>query len=131
MLNRSYFFKYTLTIAILFLCGCLKTSTDEYQLGTTAYQKADYDKAIEHYELAMTSYLESFGEAHAKVARTYNALGLAWKSKGNHDKAIKYFAFALASSLKAFGETHHEVAIVRGNLGLVLHQKGRYNTAIN
>ncbi len=111
------------------------------------YQKGDYDKAIQAFELALSSDLKNYGQAEPNVARTYNALGLAWDKQGNYDQAIKYHELAAASAIKAFGVDHNEVALasnlktfgedhskiaqVYNNLGLAWYQKGEDDRRLN
>jgi tetratricopeptide (TPR) repeat protein len=59
------------------------------------YTLAQYDKAIEYFEKALSSDLKTFGEDHPQVAIYRNNLGQAWYAKGEYDKAIEYFEKAL------------------------------------
>ncbi|MCP4264066.1 MAG: tetratricopeptide repeat protein, partial [Candidatus Brocadiaceae bacterium] len=52
------------------------------KLGSAWYSKGEYDKAIEYYEKALKSDINTFGEEHPQVAIRWNNLGLAWHSKG-------------------------------------------------
>ncbi len=100
--------EYDKVIAILNTVLSLKPdSTDALNnLGLAWDSKGDYNKAIEYYEKALQSDLNTFGEEHPNVAIRWNNLGLAWDSKGEYDKAIEYYEKAL-KSFKNAGLLHN------------------------
>ena len=75
---------------------------------------ANYDKAIEFYEKALKSDLNTFGPEHPKVATRWNKLGLAWYSKGEYDRAREAYKKAL-QIFKRAGLTHR-MKLVEDNL---------------
>ncbi|GJL74059.1 tetratricopeptide repeat protein [Nitrosomonas sp.] len=91
---------------------------------------ANYQKAIEYFELSLASGLKTYGENHPQVATTRNNLGGAWRSLGENHKAIEYLELALASVLKTYGENHPHVAATRNNLGSAWDSLGEYHKAI-
>ena len=98
--------------------------------GLMADTLGEYNKAIEYYEQALASDLNTYGEGHPKVAIDRNNLGSAYQALGQVDKAIGYYKQALASDLNTYGEGHPEVAIRRNNLGGAYDALGQYNKAI-
>ncbi|CAC9614956.1 hypothetical protein [uncultured Gammaproteobacteria bacterium] len=100
------------------------------QLGLIYHTLGKYKKAIEYYELALKSDLETYGEDHPDVARDRNNLGGAWHSLEQYEKAIGYYELALKSDLKTYGEDHSDVAIDRNNLGSAWYSLGKYEKAI-
>ncbi len=105
-------------------------ATYRNNLGAAWKGKGNYDKAIEYYEKALKSDLETFGEDHPNVATYRNNLGATWKAKGEYDKAIEYYEKALKSDLNNFGESHPKVATRWNNLGEAWRAKGKYDKAI-
>jgi tetratricopeptide (TPR) repeat protein len=93
------------------------------QYGLILHTLGQYDQAIEYYEKALASDLETFGEAHPNVARLWNNLGLAWDSKGEYDQAIEYFEKALASFQKA--GLAHNAEVVQGNIENLHREMGK------
>ena len=98
--------------------------------GFMSYTLGDYDKAIDYFELALASGLNTFDPDHPQIAIHRNNLGLAFGSKGDYDKAIECYEQALATGLKTFGPVHPQVAIYRNNLGSAWDSKGDYDKAI-
>ncbi len=101
------------------------------KLGTTAYERGDYDKAIAYFEKALASDRNTLGENHPNVAENYTNLGLAWLAKENYGKAIEFYEKALKVDIRAFGENHPKVAIDQNSLGFVLYRSGNYDKAIS
>jgi len=100
------------------------------EYGSILHDMGYVNKAIEYYEQALTSDINTYGENHPQVATYRNNLGSAWKQKGELDKAIGYFEQALASDINTYGEDHPNVATERNNLGLAWQGKGELDKAI-
>jgi tetratricopeptide (TPR) repeat protein len=99
-------------------------------LADLAHTLGEYEKAVEYYEQALASYLNTYEENHPGVAISRNNLGATWDSLGKYKKAIGYYEQALASDLKTYGEDHPDVAIDRNNLGMAWLALGEYKKAI-
>lgn len=100
------------------------------ELADLAHSLGDYIKAVEYYEQALASYLNTYGEEHPDVAISRNNLGATWDALGEYKKAIEHYEQALASDLKTYGEDHPDVAIDRNNLGMAWLALGEYERAI-
>jgi tetratricopeptide (TPR) repeat protein len=88
-------------------------------LGHAWNSKGDSDKAIEYFELALASDIETFGPNHLNVAEVKNNLGLAWENKGNLEKATEYYGQALKLYETKLGLTHPSTLQVKENLDVV------------
>ncbi len=100
------------------------------EVGKAYYSLAQYDKAIEFYELVLESNLTTFGEDHPNVVHSWYNLGITWYAKAKYDKAIEYFEKMLKSEIKTAGEDHPNVAISRNCLGITWYAKAEYDKAI-
>ncbi|MEE9345805.1 MAG: tetratricopeptide repeat protein [Methylococcales bacterium] len=98
--------------------------------GTLAQILGRYSEAIDYFEQALTSDLNTYGEDHPFVARDRNNLGLTWDFLGEYQKAIEYYSLTLTSDLNSFGEAHPFVAIGRNNLGSAWNALKNYPKAI-
>ncbi len=128
----SYAAEYDKSIAILNTVLTLypENTTALNYLGVVWNAKGQYDKAIEYYEKALTSDINTYGEEHPNVAIEWNNLGETWRAKGQYDKAIEYYEKALKSDINSFGEEHPSVARDWNNLGGAWHSKDQYDKAI-
>ena len=100
------------------------------QAGIIKEKLANFKKAIEYFELALTNCLNTYGEDHPRVAGIRNNLAMTWQSLGKYQKAVAYYEKALVSFLKMFGEDHPIVVKVRFNLGKVWQELGEYQKAL-
>ena len=107
-----------------------KNTSYLYQAGLINKTLANFQKAIEYYELALANDLKTYGEDHPNVATERNNLGVVWKSLSQYQKAIEYYELALASDLKTYGEDHPNVATYRNNLGAAWLSLGDFQKAI-
>ncbi|HRB98406.1 MAG TPA: tetratricopeptide repeat protein [Nitrosomonas sp.] len=85
-------------------------------LGRVYSDIAQYQKAIEYYELALASDLKTYGEDHPMVAIRRNNLGKAWNSLGQHQKAIGYYELALPTLIDKLGPDHPNSVLGSNNL---------------
>jgi tetratricopeptide (TPR) repeat protein len=99
--------------------------------GTNAYNKGDYNRALEEFKKAVIISESLYGKEHSKTANCYNNLGVVYGNKGDYDKAISNYKKALAIDLKALGPEHQGVAIDYNNLGVTYRSKGDYDRAIS
>jgi len=93
-------------------------------------------KAIELYNLALESDIQTYGESHSEVATIRNNLASALKARNQPEdltKAIELYNLALKSDIQTYGESHPNVATTRNNLANVLkirNQPGDLTKAI-
>ncbi len=66
----------------------------------------------------------------AKLALSYNEIGLAWASLGEHKRAVEYVGQALGIDEEYYGERHPNVAITLNNLGSAWRALGEYKKAV-
>jgi len=95
------------------------------------YIKGEYDKGLEHLEMALNVGLNKLGKEHLQVAKSYNAIGTINAIKANEDDAMEYFNMALFILKKQFGEYHRKVATTYDNIGAIFEQKSDYFTALD
>ncbi len=84
--------------------------------GLIANILGQYGKAIEYYELALASDLNTYGEDHPDVAIRRNNLGSAYQALGQYGKAIEYYELAFATFRKFFPSDHPNIKTVQENL---------------
>jgi len=99
--------------------------------GYISYLLGSYKKALDYYEQALTSDLQTYGEDHPVVARVLNNMGLVWYSLNKYQKAIECFERALASHLRTYDPDHPDVARIKNNLGGVWDSLGEHQKAID
>ncbi|MEO5357584.1 MAG: tetratricopeptide repeat protein [Nitrospirae bacterium YQR-1] len=80
---------------------------------------ANYKKAIECYEQALSIDKAAYGDKHPTVAIRLNNLGAAWKHCGQFSKAIEFYNQALSIDKSVYRNNHPKVAIRLYNLGAV------------
>ncbi len=88
----------------------------------------DLTKAIELYNLALESDIQTYGESHSEVAATRNNLAGALETRNQPKdliKAIELYNLALESDIQTYGESHSEVAATRNNLAGALRTRNQ------
>ncbi len=116
------------------LRASLDTTNVEWQLETGLFIDnyiANYDKALEYYNLALRNAIAQYGESHEDVATSYNNIGFVLDSQGNYNEALNYHQKALEIDLQIYGESHPDVATSYNNIGNVYYYQGNYNDALN
>ena len=101
------------------------------ELGVIEDRLANHQRAISHYEQALSIDLEVYGERHPQVAIFLNNLGEVWRKLGEYQKAIDYYEQALSIDREVYGERHPDVARDLNNLGLAWKSLGEYQKAID
>ncbi len=98
--------------------------------GSILHDLGEYKKAIEFYEKALKSNINTFGKDHPKVAIRWNNIGAAWQALGEYKKAIEFFDLALKNNINTFGKDHPKVAIRWNNIGAAWKALGEHKKAI-
>jgi len=101
------------------------------EAGFMAHILKEYEKSIAYYQKALAIDIETFGEAHRKVALRRNNLAGVYHSMGKYEEAVAYYEQALSSDLATSGAVSLGVATKRNNLGGVYEALGEFDRAIN
>jgi tetratricopeptide (TPR) repeat protein len=99
---------------------------EEFKTGNNFKKIGLYEKAIEHYQQALTLYRKLGIEVG--IAVNLNNIGFVYDSWGQYDKAIEYYQQALTINRK-LGNVD-AITIILNNIGLVYKSWGKYNKAI-
>lgn len=99
-------------------------------LGLIYYDLADYEKAFDFFNKALSIFLELFGDNHPEIASIYNNLGLIFSQQGEYSKAHEYHEKVLEYELKQFGKDHPGIATTYNNIAGVYDDEGNYEKAI-
>ena len=86
-----------------------ENSTFNNALGFILHVLGQYDKAIEYYQLALSSDLKTYGEDHLKVAISRNDLGMTYQALGQYDNAIEHFSLAIVYSARNVDENRSAI----------------------
>lgn len=86
----------------------------------------EYPEAIDHYELALDSFL-GVGEVYG-AARCFSGLGIVCGSMEEYQTSLEYFEEALSASRRAKRDAYS--ATIVGNMGHCYFNLGRYANAI-
>jgi len=101
------------------------------ELAQAYYNKAVFDVALEHNEVALDLYKFIHGKEHPDIARRYNHVGLIYDGKGEWDKAIDFYQMALEMYLQFYDEDHAYIAYEYNNIGASYDNKGEWDKAID
>ena len=89
---------------------CLNYLEEKHLLTATLYvgygnvysDKAEFNKALEHYFKALEILLTLYGDKHSKTAVSYNNIGIVYHQKAEYDKALEYYFKGLEIRLELF-----------------------------
>jgi len=76
-------------------------------------------------------YKRNLGKDDAKVATTYNRMGLVCRIQGNLVKALDLFEISLKIRQKTLGEDHSSVSSTINNMGLIHEAQGNFVEALD
>ena len=99
---------------------------EEIKTGNNLKKIGQYEKAIEHYQQALTLYRKLGIEVG--IAVNLNNIGFVYDSWGQYDKAIEYYQQALTINRKLGNED--VIATILNNIGFVYDSWGKYDKAI-
>lgn len=102
----------------------------DVNLGGAARVARRFDQALVHYQAALDTYLELFGEAHPETGRVLTNLGSLYISREEPDEAIAILLRAKASFEASLGATHPFVPVVLSNLGSAYKHREDYERSI-
>ena len=98
-------------------------------IGRTYERLGLIDKAVPLLERALEIGRRSFRLPDARVAQTFNDLGVAHRRLGNFAAAVPLLTESLAMRRAALGNDHKDVAVTLSEYGRVLRDLGRYDEA--
>ncbi len=99
--------------------------------GITYRKLGMYDDAMSHYQMALESAIEVYGEFHSEIAIIYNGIGTFYYSIGDLGTAIEYFRQSAATFKEVEGENSNRLAIIYNNLGLIHIQMDDLENALH
>jgi len=101
-----------------------------HNLGMLNMNRGTYDQARDYLDKALQIKVDQYGEIHASVANTYNALGNLVSDQGNFEKAREYYEHTLEIRKEVLPEDHMHIADTYQNLGILEYSEGDYDKAI-
>lgn len=91
---------------------------------------ADYNKAMNLFQMALRNALRIYGEDHEYVAVSYSYIGSVYVELCEYSKAMEFCVRNLSISEKLYGACHQEVATCYNNIGSVYKVQGEYTKAM-
>lgn len=104
-------------------------STLHRKIGITFERQGDYDRAFDHYKLALEATQESAAPMSYEQARIYNDMGWIHFLQGHFEEARSQLSRAL--ELVENSKRYDVVASVHNRLGAVAYQQREYELAAN
>ncbi len=96
-------------------------------LGEAYHCKKEYDKSIEHHNIALKIKLELLKEDHQKTAFSYHNLAINYCEKGLNEKAYEYSTKALKIRQTLLGDDHMDTSDSYLMEGILLFQWKKVN----
>jgi tetratricopeptide (TPR) repeat protein len=101
-----------------------------HSLGTTLYEKEDYDQALDVIKKSHELYLRFLPEDAPQLSPTWNNLGSIYLRQGKTDLALEYHEKALAIQLKSPSPDLPSIISYSNNIGGVYLKLERYDEAL-
>ena len=96
-----------------------------------AYKKlGDYDKAIEHLNIVIYLWGQTWGN-DANMASFHYSIAGAYKEKGDYANAIESYTKSMTINEELFGKNNKAVAVCNNNIGDICFNNGDYSNALN
>lgn len=89
----------------------------------------DYGKALEMYERALEIEHKIFGEKHAYIAKTYNAIGAVYDGMCEYEEALTWFRRGCEMLEELLGASHTDTAVSYCNVATTYLKQRKYNEA--
>lgn len=89
----------------------------------------EYGKALELYERALEMERKIFGEKHAYIAKTYNAIGTVYDGMCEYGEALTWFRRGCEMLEELFGCSHTDTAVSYCNVATIYLKQEKYNEA--
>ncbi len=100
-------------------------------IGTSYYEKGDYDNAFFNYNKSLQISIQLYGNNHKNTARGYHNIGLIYYRTGDAEKALQHFYKALAIWLPELGEKHSNIGNCYINIANTYYFMEDYDKAID
>jgi tetratricopeptide (TPR) repeat protein len=91
---------------------------------------ADYPKALEWYNKALTITEKVLGKEHPDTATTYNNIACIYDSQGDYILALEWYMKALTICERVLGKDHPNTAITYSNIANSYFSQGNYVEAL-
>jgi tetratricopeptide (TPR) repeat protein len=101
-----------------------------HSLGTTLYEKEDYDQALEVIKKSHELYVRFLPEDAPQLSPTWNNMGSIYLRQGKTDLALEYHERALAIQLKSPSPDLASIISYSNNIGGVYLKLERYDEAL-
>jgi tetratricopeptide (TPR) repeat protein len=101
-----------------------------HSLGTTLYEKEDYDQALDVIKKSHELYLRFLPEDAPQLSPTWNNMGSIYLRQGKTDLALEYHGKALAIQLKSPSPDLPSIISYSNNIGGVYLKLERYDEAL-
>ncbi|GBG33660.1 Nephrocystin-3 [Hondaea fermentalgiana] len=99
-------------------------------IAVIAYQRGDYEDALEYYEETLSIRKAHRGGRDVSVATTLNNIAAVYQEQRRYEEALKYYEEALSITTESVGERHPQWATMLGNIANVYRLQGRYEDAL-
>jgi CHAT domain-containing protein/tetratricopeptide (TPR) repeat protein len=87
-------------------------------------------QAEENGVMALQTRMQLFGDNDARVAASYNDLGLLY-SQTDREKALEYYEKAQAIYQRVYGQSNARLAVIASNMGALYRDMELYGDAVN
>lgn len=101
-----------------------------YQLSSVYSNLGDYQKQLEHGQIALTLRLKSYGENDFFLPANYASIGHAYSNLGKYAEALEYYQKDIALSLEIQGQNNTHLASSYDLMGLLYDKMGNYEKAL-
>lgn len=91
---------------------------------------ADYDKAMDYYQMALASSIARYGKDHPETAICYINIGSIYDDKGDYNKALECYTKALEIREQSFDKNSIERAEILNNIGTIYKTTGDFAKAL-
>ncbi|CAF1364687.1 unnamed protein product [Rotaria sp. Silwood1] len=100
-------------------------------LGTAEYHRANFDKALVHFEKALEIQLKCLPPVHPHIAMLYNSIGNIYFEKKDYQTALKMYENSLKIGQQCWPPFHPEIGEAHGNIGSACRCLGNYERALS
>ena len=99
-------------------------------VGIVHRRRKDYERALEHYEQALSVVEARLGAEHPQTAEILGDMGVAHRRLGDEDTALSYYERSVAILEACYGPLHPKVAVELTNMGAIYRRRGDFDQAL-
>ena len=99
-------------------------------LGYNFYTIGEYNKAMDHLNIAVKIGLLKLGKKHLYIAESYTRIGAVYWIRQQNYKALDYNKKALQIRSEFYDGAHPDIGMCYVNIGLIYNDQGDYYTAL-